>query len=351
MLTSPWKKSSRRILLLNIPVAVMLFNVLLFGKRFFTDPQVLVVSGVVVLLTLVTAWLCFYWLAKTVRQRLPSGRNFIKRVGITIGLIAILQALFTTIIFQGYEHFHLLGYQLNEGNYTAALIVGFFINVLSCVVEEGVENFEGWKATMTETEQLKKIYTQSQLLGLRSQINPHFLFNSLNSLSSLISEDEEKAEQFLNELTKVYRYLLRGSEEQLVTLKTELQFIASYYYLLRARYGESIQLDVSVTEEAAAKMVTPLLLQTVFEYSFNANTLSKDSPLRFTIAQDGEGWLYVANNIQHKQAHTNDSNMAFSNLREKYKLLGNKEIIATNNGNMNIVRIPLLEEYVMSNAS
>jgi len=94
---------------------------------------------------------------------------------------------------------------------------------------------------------------QSQLLGLKSQINPHFLFNSLNSLSSLINEDEQEAEVFLDEMSKVYRYLLRSNDEELVTLQTELDFIRSYFYLLKTRLGRALELRINVPEEALEK--------------------------------------------------------------------------------------------------
>lgn len=330
---------------INMPLVVILINALLFGKRFFTELKVFVLSGFVVLLVMTISWFFFTWLAVTIRSRLPSSKDLIQRMAITILIIGVVQALVMTLFFKGYDYFHFLGYELDETKFYWTLVAGFFANVLITLIHEGFDGFERWKATLTETEQLKKTYTQSQLLGLRSQVNPHFLFNSLNSLSSLISEDEEKAEQFLNEMTKVYRYLLRGNNEQLVELETELKFIRSYYYLLRARYGESVQMQLNIREADYNKMVTPLLLQTLFEYSFNTNTLSKDKPLRFIIDVDNDGWLRIINNLQIKQNTVPANTEAICNLMEKYKLLSGGEIEINRNETTSIMRVPLLDGF------
>ena len=214
------------------------------------------------------------------------------------------------------------------------------------MLHEGFDSFERWKTTLTETEKLKTAYTQSQLLGLKSQVNPHFLFNSLNSLSSLISEDAEKAETFLNELTKVYRYLLRTHDEKLVTLETELQFIQSYYYLLKARYGECVDLQIDIDESRHNHYVSPLLLQTIFEYSVNNNILLKECPLKFSISIDKRGSLLVENNMQVKQTAVSASIEGIANLIEKYKLLCTERVEISRREAVFSVKIPLISECI-----
>src|SRR5205085_5679631 len=138
----------------------------------------------------------------------------------------LMSAVYVSLILRGYDYFNFFGYEYAEPDfikcYTSIIVVNIFLTFLN----EGVYRFEKYRATVTETEQLKKEYMQSQLLGLKSQMNPHFLFNSLNTLSSLIHEDAETAENFLDHMSKVYRYLLRNNDEQLVKLGTELNFIA-----------------------------------------------------------------------------------------------------------------------------
>src|SRR5215217_6801615 len=150
-----------------------------------------------------------------------------------IPLFILVTALATTLFFWIYKTVHFPGADFNAANYQTALLLGAGVNVFVTFIHEAVSRFEKWKAVLVENEQLKKEYMQSQLLGLKSQINPHFLFNSLNSLSCLINDDEQEAELFLDEMSKVYRYLLRNNDEELVSLHTELDFIRSYFYLLK----------------------------------------------------------------------------------------------------------------------
>jgi sensor histidine kinase YesM len=328
-----------------MPFVVILINSLLFGRRYFTEPKLFFLSGLIVLVIMTITWFGFTWIAVTVRSRFPSNKQLIKRLTVTIALIATIQAIVMTLFFRGYSHFNLFGYELNETRYYWTLAIGFLINILITMLHEGFDSFERWKNTLTETEKLKTAYTQSQLLGLKSQVNPHFLFNSLNSLSSLISEDAEKAETFLNELTKVYRYLLRSHDEKLVPLETELQFIRSYYYLLKARYGDRVDLEIDIDNGANDKLVSPLLLQTIFEYSFNNNMLIKENPLKFSITTDN-GWLQVKNNVQQKQNSLPVSTDGISNLIEKYKLLCTDMVEIDSNNNYFSARIPLVGDCI-----
>lgn len=340
-----YTRKDLQILAVNMPLVVILINSLLFGWRYFTNAKLFFLSGLIVLVIMTITWFVFTWVAVTVRSRFPGNKQLMKRLGVTIFLIGTIQAIVMTLFFRGYHHFNLFGYELNETRYYWTLLVGFLANVLITMLHEGFDSFERWKATLTETEQLKTAYTQSQLLGLKSQVNPHFLFNSLNSLSSLISEDAEKAEVFLNELTKVYRYLLRSQDEKLVTLETELQFIRSYYYLLKARYGDRVHLEINIEKELYSKFVSPLLLQTIFEYSFNNNTLLKECPLKFVIGTE-RGRLLIQNNLQEKQNSIPVSTDGITNLVEKYKLLCPEKVEINKGDEYFSARIPLINEYV-----
>ena len=125
-----------------------------------------------------------------------------------------------------------------------AIVYACIMSTIITFINEGVANWEAWKSSMTETERLKNVYQRSKVLGLKGQINPHFLFNCFNTLSGLIQEDETKAEIFLDEMTKVHRYILRSDDQLLVSLETELKFAKSYLYLARERFGDAIQTTI-----------------------------------------------------------------------------------------------------------
>jgi LytS/YehU family sensor histidine kinase len=210
-------------------------------------------------------------------------------------------------------------------------------------LHEGIARYENWRTNQEEMEQLKKTYRQGRLQGLKSQVNPHFLFNSLNSLSSLISEDEEQAEKFLDEMSKVYRYMLRNDEEQLVTLDTELKFVASYIYLLKARYGEGLQVQVDIEDADREKVLPPLSLQTIIENAITQNTISKSCPLQIGISAKGNGSLDVINTLQPKQiTESFDAEAGLDNLVSKYEFLNDEKVVINETTNQRLIQLPLL---------
>ena len=220
------------------------------------------------------------------------------------------------------------------------------INVFLTFLQEGVSRFEKYRATVTETEQLKKEYMHSQLLGLKSQMNPHFLFNSLNTLSSLIHEDADKAEDFLDHMSKVYRYLLRNNEEQLVTLDTELNFIRSYAFLLKSRHGDGLNTDVHVPHELRDQMIPPLTLQMLVEHVMNQNSIGKNRPLHIGIRQV-HNWIEVRNKMQPKLSNNEESWEVLDNISNKYRLLCGCDIVMKEIDNERIIQLPLIPNKEM----
>jgi two-component system LytT family sensor kinase len=338
-----------QIFLSVVPILVIVLNIALFGKQYFTDLKIFIVSSLVIFAVLALLWQLLTVVAITVRNHFYRDKDTVKRLAITILFIALICALASTVIFGTYDYFNFLGYRFNETRYQWTLGVGVVINIFVTLLHEGVESFDKWKATLVETEQLKKEYMQSQLLGLKSQVNPHFLFNSLNSLSSLINENQEKAEIFLDEMSKVYRYLLRNSDDQLVTLETELQFIASYSYLLKVRYGDGINIIVEIDRQNRQQLLPPLTLQVLVEHAYNANMISKDHPLHIHIYTPEHGWMEVKNNIQKKIADENTAdNTGIENIINKFRLLCQQSVLIKEIDGQRIIRIPLIPEPEMS---
>ena len=334
----------KRIFLFTIPFIVIIMNRLLFSSDYFSNWKVFGIGTLITFLVLCLLWPLLTWVAVTVRNRFRQDREMIKRLALTISIIVMLTWLAITAIFQLYDQLKITGSPLQENRYYWALIVSAIINVFVTFLHEGFSGFEKWKATLIETEELKKEYLHSQLLGLKSQVNPHFLFNSLNSLSCLIAEDPNKAEKFLNEMSKVYRYLLRSNEEQLVTLETELKFAESYFYLLKARHGDGVSLKVDINKNDRKKLLPPLTLQILFENAFQLNMISKDQPLKIHISSVETDWLEIRNTIQKKVTEDEVSSSGLENIGNKYRLLCQQCISINENNRVRTVRIPLLSK-------
>ena len=322
---------------------VLVMNLLLFGKSYFGSLSVFLPATVVTYVLMGLSWQMHTAVAVYLRHRFPTDEQMVKRLSIAIFTFILLTGLSTTLLFYGYDYFDFLGYDFDETMYKWALIIGVIENVFVTFLHEGVSSFEKWRQTLKETEDLKKEYLQGQLLGLKSQVNPHFLFNSLNSLSSLISEDQERAEKFLDEMSKVYRYLLRNNEDQLVELSTELQFIHSFYHLLHARYGDGIEIIVTTKPEDREKMLPPLTLQILVENALNINKVSKDSPLRLSITVDESGWLRITNNVQKKiKEFDGREDTGINNISNKFRLLCQQPIIIHENEQERVILVPLI---------
>ena len=203
-----------------------------------------------------------------------------------------------------------------------AIVYGCIVSSALTFINEGVANWEEWKASLSETEKLKNAYRRSKLLGLKGQINPHFLFNCFNTLSGLIHENEAKAEKFLDEMTKVHRYLLRSDDELLVPVAEELKFARSYLYLSKERFGNALEATITIDEALMQKLIPPLSMQVILENIIYTNALDKQHPLYIRIYANNENELCIANSRQEKIVRQNlNVDEGLDNLVVKYKML------------------------------
>ncbi|ARK12882.1 histidine kinase [Fibrella sp. ES10-3-2-2] len=172
-----------------------------------------------------------------------------------------------------------------------------------------------------EREELRVANLQSQFDVLKQQVNPHFLFNALNSLSALISEDPHQAEIFVDKLSGVYRYILRANSEPLTTLAAELDFIDAYFHLLQTRHGAGLSLSLTIDPAQNNCRLPPLTLQLLVENAVKHNVVSPKRPLTIQIRTDETGQLLVANNRQPKTTRALSNGVGLSNIVAKYQIL------------------------------
>jgi two-component system, LytTR family, sensor kinase len=338
------------IMVIVAPLFALVFNIVNFPKQYFSDVLHFTVFSSISIFEFCIYFILCGGLAVFFKNTFPSEKDLYKRLIVTIIVFLLSTGLVLYGILQTYELIPWFGYRYNENvflwNYLALGIINIFLTFLM----EGIDQYNNWKINLAETEKLNAAYKQSQLNGLKSQVNPHFLFNSLNSLSSLIQENEEKAETFLDEMSKVYRYMLRNDDEQLVTLETELKFIDSYLHLLSARYGEGLQLKINISEECKTKLLPPLTLQVMIENAFTQNIMSKVKPLVIEINSVGADIIIIKNNVQPKAIISMvDFDTGLDNLVKKYVLLGKPLSVNDNSNESRIITIPLLtkQEEVM----
>jgi LytS/YehU family sensor histidine kinase len=198
-----------------------------------------------------------------------------------------------------------------------------------------------WQKATQETEELKKINLQVQLESLKNQVKPHFLFNSLNTLTGLVEKDAARAVKFIAELSNVYRYLLQSNEKEVVPLAQELQFTQAYVFLLQTRFGAGLSLQVDVPEPFALDLVPPLTLQLLVENAVKHNQVSVRKPLQVCITAT-DSFLTVQNNKQLKRSAAS-TGMGLSNIAAKYRLLNQPDIIILDEESRFTVKVPLIK--------
>ena len=250
-------------------------------------------------------------------------------------------------------HKQSLDWQINftTTEYIANFTASIFALAIVVILYEVVYFYRKWRENMAETAELRKEQVERQLEVLKSQINPHFLFNSLNTLSSLIQIDPVKADTFLEELATVYRYLLRKNSTELCHLEDELNFIKAYFHLLKTRYGESIQLQVCVAEAMFRHQIPPLTLQLLVENAVKHNVISAGKPLIVKIySQSNELSKYqtknpkliIENNLQQKKNTIPSTQIGLNNILTKYQLLGFNSVEITQTADSFRVVLPLI---------
>ena len=173
----------------------------------------------------------------------------------------------------------------------------------------------------TQLIKLQKENLQSQFEVLRQQVNPHFLFNSLNVLTSLIKLEPDLAEKFTEHLSKVYRYVLENKDNDLVNLHTELDFLDAYIFLLNIRFMDKIEVTVSIPDNKKDLLILPLALQLLIENAIKHNSMSKKNPLKIEIFIDDNNILNVVNNLQERESHMASTGVGLKNIEHRYHLL------------------------------
>ena len=174
--------------------------------------------------------------------------------------------------------------------------------------------------SQSRRDKIEKEKARYQLMTLKNQVNPHFLFNSLNTLASLAYTDADKTNFFAKKLSSVYRYFLTTSEKPSVTLAEEMTFVETYFQLEKIRFGESLQLRIRIPAEAQGKSVIPTSIQMLVENAIKHNINTEQSPLVIEITSSGNT-ITVSNNYQPRQ-NVKGNRMGLRNLRQQYFLKG-----------------------------
>ncbi|MCG8577106.1 MAG: histidine kinase [Flavobacteriales bacterium] len=222
------------------------------------------------------------------------------------------------------------------------IFASLIITTIIVTIYETIYWFEMYKEGLMRNEELQKENLQSQLEVLKSQVNPHFLFNSLNTLISVIPEDSELAVKFANDLSKVYRYILEIKDKEFVSLDKELTCIDSYEFLLKIRFGDAVHFERGDLGDTKTSYIVPLAIQMLIENAVKHNVLSDSRNLVIKMRMEGEE-LVVSNNYQPKKINEPSTKLGLENIKRRYELLSQSKISVKQTDELFEVRIPIIK--------
>jgi LytS/YehU family sensor histidine kinase len=236
--------------------------------------------------------------------------------------------------------FKLAGFNVGDrmyGTYFSTIVITLIITMFMT----GRSFLVNWRQAAVDAEASKRESINAKYESLKSQVNPHFLFNSLNALTNLVYQDQDKAVKFIKELADVYRYVLDTREKEVVPLEGELKFLQAYIYLQQIRFGEKLKIELTLTDVNC--MVAPLALQMLVENAIKHNEISEEHPLTIRIFQHDQH-IVVENTIQRKSILPQDSpGLGLENIRNRYEFLSNNKVEVHEDQGRFRVALPIIQ--------
>ena len=263
--------------------------------------------------------------------RIISGVVFV--IGYAVIAYLIVQFILTRIFFGSYPE-NFWEWTVNSSIY--AIIISAGVTLLFTAIGF----FKAWKKSVIEAEQFKTQMLAYKYEALQNQINPHFLFNSFNVLTDLVHEDQNKAANFIKELSSLFRYVLDSREKELVPIAQEIEFLKTFVYLLKMRFEDKlvVTIDVSISEN---EFIVPMALQLLVENCVKHNEVSKLKPLNILVKRSNKN-IEVVNNLQPKNVGNDSKGIGLDNLNQQYIYFTDKSVVVEKSKEQFSVKLPIL---------
>lgn len=255
--------------------------------------------------------------------------GFLLTVGYTLGVVYLMVKALEWVRNVNYRD----PYAIMINTFVFTLIVTLFLNGRAFLMR--------WRRSVMDAEKLKRESITASYENLKNQVNPHFLFNSLNALTNLVYEDQDKAVKFIKQLSEVYRYVLESREKEVVSIADERRCLDAYMFLQKIRFGDKLMVDIRL--DATDVFVAPLALQMLVENAIKHNIISADKPLTISVTIE-DGYIVVRNTLQRKQLLPEESSgVGLENIKRRYSFLSDKPVEVIQEDNSFAVRLPVLK--------
>ena len=338
----------------NISIAFIIGCVVfVIGNAFFGDFQFKTVNGFLTnfafyqLYSFVLGYTNLYFFRFLETRPWKKGDS-IKRIAIgifgstvlTLIMLFVLRALIS-ILYNGRTFNEFLQYESIK-----SYQFGLWITLTIVIIFHFAYFYNRYQKNKIKEQKVIAGTASAKFDALKNQLDPHFLFNSLNVLTSLIDENPESAQKFTTSLSKVYRYVLEQKDKELVSVDEELDFARTYMTLVKMRFEDSIVFDIPERASNPESKVVPLSLQLLLENAVKHNMVTSSKPLHIKIYEDGHGNLVIENNLQPKQIVKKGSGVGLENIKQRYKLLTDKKVNINQQAGRFAVALPMLTKQI-----
>ena len=272
------------------------------------------------------------------------------KIRTVLGIISTLLVNVLLVFFCNYINFILIQGNDSSKFFTGSMGISNWITINVALLISAILHAKGfidaWKSSTKQEVVQQKLIAKSanaQFESLKNQLDPHFLFNSLNVLSSLIDENPVQAQRFTASMSKIYRYVLEQKDKELVTVEEELNFAKTYCDLLETRFEDSVSFDFKVNEKDLKSYVVPLSLQLLLENCIKHNFATSAKPLHIKIYSEN-GNLFIENNLQQREQVKESAGIGLSNIVQRYSLLTKQNVFIEKSATFFKVKIPILNQ-------
>jgi sensor histidine kinase YesM len=337
------RKIALRILIVNLVFIAIKLSIEPDPNEAFINPNTVYYYLTAIFLFLV-GWEVNDYLIKNDWFRKNSteiGRN-VKILLVTVSISTILAAI---IYYLGIFQFATLcGIETMApwNQFGVDMLRATFLAVCLCVFNQFYWISKDKSALELSVAELKEEMMSSRYHSLKAQISPHFLFNSLNTLTSLMYEDRDLASDFVSRLASCYRYILDHREQDLISLEKELHFLDSFIFMMRVRHKQSISIQTDVKPQYLKYKIPTLSIQMLVENALKHNYYSKEHPIEIDI-RTLEGFLVVTNNIRRRQEENESTGVGLSNIKKRYSFYTDREVKVFDDGSTFEISLPLLD--------
>ncbi|MFT6003093.1 MAG: two-component system LytT family sensor kinase [Bacteroidia bacterium] len=265
-----------------------------------------------------------------------------KRILIQIGFVFVWAIV--TLIMPFFAWYYINGKSLTYPNASVVIFIGAVVFLFGFIgISMTINFFKQWRISLLDAEHIKQEKLKADYRVLQNQVNPHFLFNSLNVLISEIKHNPKKAVEFTRKLSKVYRYVLQSKNYELITLEKELKSIESFIYLHKVRIGNALEYSTTISEETLQMLLPPMTLQILLENAIKHNVANEENVLKISILSHIDNKLIVINNLR-KIENVSSTYTGLSNLSKRFELLNKDGFSYGEQEDKFVVTVPLINE-------